>query len=59
MTTKQPACRQCRHYYITYDPQKPHGCRAYAFKAKVNPAQVVLSSSGKPCLLFTPRENQS
>ena len=52
----QPACHQCRHYYVTYDPKKPHGCRAYSFKAKGNPAQVVLSSSEKPCLMFAAKK---
>jgi hypothetical protein len=51
-----PACRQCRHYYTTYDPKKPHGCRAYSFKSRENPAQLVSSSSGKPCLMFSLRE---
>ncbi|MCK5540297.1 MAG: hypothetical protein KAI69_05165 [Deltaproteobacteria bacterium] len=56
--SRHPSCRQCRHYYVTYDPKKPYGCRAYSFKAKENPAQVVLSSSGKPCLMFDAKKRQ-
>ncbi|MDR3088719.1 MAG: uracil-DNA glycosylase [Desulfobulbaceae bacterium] len=47
-----PLCRDCRHYYITYDPDKPHGCRAMKFKSRENPASVVFSASGLTCRLF-------
>ncbi|NPA24839.1 MAG: hypothetical protein GXO34_03315 [Deltaproteobacteria bacterium] len=48
----KPACQRCRHYYITYDPSRPHGCRAYKFKSRENPAQTVLTASGLPCRMF-------
>jgi hypothetical protein len=48
----QPNCRKCRFYYITWEPQHPHGCRAMGFKAKELPSVIVLKNSGKPCLLF-------
>jgi len=51
-----PSCRRCRHYYITHVPRQPHGCKAYAFKSRSNPAQFVLNSSGRPCLLFAPKK---
>jgi len=53
----QPACRRCRHYFITYDPSRPYGCRAMGFKSRHNPALVVFSTSGLPCQLF--REKKS
>lgn len=51
-----PACRRCRHYYVTHDPRQPHGCKAYSFKSRQNPAALVLASSGRPCQLFCPRQ---
>ena len=50
-----PDCLKCRHYFITHDPQQPRGCRAYGFKSRELPAQVVLATSGLPCHFFTPR----
>jgi hypothetical protein len=47
---------QCKHYYITHDPSKPYGCRAMKFKSARNPAQVVFSSSGMHCQLFTQKK---
>jgi len=45
-------CAKCEYYYITWDQNKPHGCRAYGFKSKKMPSIVVLKSSGEPCQLF-------
>jgi hypothetical protein len=50
------ACRNCRYYQITWDPQLPYGCRAHAFKSKKSPALVVFESSGIECQLFTPKK---
>ncbi len=47
-----PACRRCRHYFITHDSARPYGCRALGFKSRHNPALVVFSTSGIPCQLF-------
>lgn len=56
METKIPQCRTCVHYYITYDPRHPYGCRAMNFKSKRNPALVVYESSGIICQLYTPKK---
>jgi len=56
--TKRINCTKCEHYYVTWDPGFPKGCRAYGIKTKFMPSAAVLSSSGKPCLSFeekTPR----
>ncbi len=55
----QPLCRKCRFYYITWDPMRPHGCKAMGFKGKEVPSIVVLRNSGKPCLLFQNKESSS
>ncbi len=46
------SCQRCRHYQVTWDMQKPYGCRAHGFKSKKNPAAVVFESSGVECQLF-------
>ena len=50
-----PDCRRCRHFFITHEPKRPQGCRAYGFKCRELPAQAVRRLSGRPCLLFAAR----
>jgi len=49
-------CLDCRHYYITYDPSFPYGCRAAGFKSRLFPAKAVYVNSGSHCLLFTEKD---
>lgn len=51
-----PDCGGCAHYYITYDPGFPYGCRALGFKGKRKPCLDVLEASGERCLAFTPKD---
>ncbi|ADW17821.1 hypothetical protein Despr_1669 [Desulfobulbus propionicus DSM 2032] len=50
-----PNCLKCRNFFVTYDPRQPRGCRAYGFKSKEMPTQVVLATSGLPCQFYRPR----
>jgi hypothetical protein len=45
-------CQRCKHYYVTWEKAKPHGCRAYGFKSQAVPSVVVRQSSGTNCSLF-------
>lgn len=45
-------CLACRHFYITYEPSHPYGCRALNFKSKEMPSRVVYASSGIECQSF-------
>jgi hypothetical protein len=45
-------CRQCRHYYVTWDAKAPYGCRKLGFKSALSPGSVVIRSSGTRCLYF-------
>ena len=46
-------CRRCRHYFVTWDPSCPHGCRRMGFKSRRHPAEEVRRTmSGRDCLLF-------
>lgn len=49
---KKIDCIRCRHYYVTWDPVMPYGCRAMGFKSKLPPWRVVVKSSGAPCRVF-------
>lgn len=55
--SSSPRCRACRYYYITWDRQRPYGCRKLGFKAAVEPALVVWRVSGHRCLAFAPKSS--
>ena len=42
-------CHGCEHFFITYRPNKPYGCKAYGFISKNIPSLVVFRSSGIIC----------
>lgn len=48
-------CRQCRHYFITWEPRTPYGCRAMGFKSQMLPSRHVYLSSGLECQMFSPK----
>jgi hypothetical protein len=54
-TAERPNCLACRHFYITYEPTHPYGCRALNFKSLQYPAVVVFASSGIHCQAFSPK----
>ena len=49
-------CRHCKYYFITWDRDRPYGCRAFGFKTKGVPWDVVKESSGKECMMFSPKD---
>ncbi len=49
---ERPDCLHCKHYFVTWESDKPRGCHAYEFKSPEWPSQVVLESSGADCQLF-------
>lgn len=48
----RPNCMACLHFYVTYEPAFPYGCRALGFKSAQYPAITVFASSGMHCQLF-------
>ena len=50
-------CAECRHYYVTWDPNFPRGCKAYGFKSRQIPSVAVRQSSGEPCRMFESKKN--
>ena len=47
----RPDCLHCVHYFVTWESDRPRGCRAYEFKSVELPSDVVLASSGDACQL--------
>ncbi|MET3317901.1 UNVERIFIED_ORG: hypothetical protein ABIC97_000987 [Peribacillus simplex] len=45
-------CMACRHFYVTWDPNFPKGCRAFQFKTLNQPSLDVFCSSGQLCMKF-------
>jgi len=51
-------CFKCKHFYVTWEKARPRGCKALKFKTRRLPSDVVRATSGKDCLLFTPKERE-
>ncbi len=45
-------CQKCKYYYVTWEKNKPHGCKAYGFKSASIPSLVVKQSSGIQCSFY-------
>lgn len=56
MNNKKVNCFKCEYYYVTWDPNFPRGCRAFAFKTARIPSAQVYQASGEHCLRFKKRE---
>jgi hypothetical protein len=50
-------CHKCKHYYVTWDKNFPHGCKAMRFKSKQLPSIEVRVISHRDCLLFSRKKN--
>ena len=55
MKDSGPDCARCAHYFVTWDAERAHGCRAFGFKSAHWPSAVVLRESGAPCGLHEPK----
>ena len=54
---KPQICHKCQHYYITWDPQQPHGCKGMGFKSRRVPIWAVRRySHGMDCQLYRPKK---
>ena len=52
---RAPDCLRCHAYYVTHEPLRPHGCRAFGFQSTRLPRDEVRLSSGQECAAFEPR----
>ena len=48
-----PNCNKCKHFYVTYKPKLPHGCKAFRVISKKLPYLEVKNISGIDCALFS------
>ena len=46
-------CHNCKFFYITYKPNFPYGCKAFAVMSKKIPYLEVKNISGINCALFS------
>jgi hypothetical protein len=52
-------CHRCEHYFVTWDEQRPHGCRAMGFKSRSFPSALVRScSDGMACRLYAEKSRR-
>lgn len=54
--TQKIVCQRCKYYYITWDKNRPHGCKAYNFKSNMICSTVVKKNSGVNCTLFQKKQ---
>lgn len=45
----KPNCFKCKHYFVSWDPKMPRGCRLYDIKSSFWPSQIVKEASGAEC----------
>jgi hypothetical protein len=45
----KPNCTSCKHFYVTWDPKIPNGCRAYGIQSKDLPSRIVASAGMGDC----------
>jgi hypothetical protein len=57
--TQRIICQKCKYYFVTWEPARPYGCKAYNFKSKLIPSMVVKNSSGIDCSFYQQKQSQS
>ena len=58
-TTDAPNCWQCRHFAVSWDPNRPYLCRLMGFKSRVVPSLEVLRADGQRCRGYLPKPAQT
>jgi hypothetical protein len=48
----RPNCTQCKHFYITWDPKIPNGCKQYGIQCKDLPSKIVAQAGMGDCAGF-------
>ena len=49
---KAPNCLRCKHFFITWEPQRPRGCKLFGFKGMMMPSMTVFQTTGQHCPKF-------
>lgn len=45
-------CIKCEHFFITWEPNMPRGCKAFGFKGRAMPSITVFNTTGSKCPVF-------
>lgn len=54
----RPNCSKCKHFFVTYDPRSPRGCKAYGIQTAGVPSQIIKAANkGEDCLGFSPKKS--
>lgn len=56
MSSEKINCIRCKHYFVTWDAQRPYGCKLFGFKTWQIPSVAVHQTSGKPCQGFETKQ---
>jgi len=51
-------CQKCSYFFVTWEPSRPYGCKAYNFKSKILPSIIVKQNSGLPCAFYNPKQRK-
>jgi hypothetical protein len=51
----KPQCRDCKHFFITFQPGTPYGCRRFSLKSRDLPSQIVAMAGMGECQGFEPK----
>lgn len=51
-------CQKCSYFFVTWEPQRPYGCKAYNFKSKILPSIIVKQNSGIACGFYNPKQRK-
>ena len=54
----KPNCYNCKHFFVTWEPHAPRGCKAFGFKTKHLPSGEVFKISGYECQCFDPKRTK-
>ncbi|HAE21453.1 MAG TPA: hypothetical protein DCG47_03895 [Spirochaetaceae bacterium] len=49
---RAPNCLRCAHFYVTWDPAFPRGCRQFEIVCRALPSQEVYAATGRHCPSF-------
>jgi hypothetical protein len=49
---EKPNCRKCRHFFITWNPKTPHGCKRYGIESREDPSKIVSMAGLGDCQGF-------
>ncbi len=53
------SCMKCKHYFTTFDPALPRGCKLYGMRTVQFPNLLVKRETGSDCMGFEERKRSN